>query len=180
MWRCCTCACKHTGASPRCPCRRCGPRSSVVGLSLAVVHIHVWVSWASNSSNHNAANVCGSVSNAYSWYDTHIASVAVRELERGTHWGQRLELHDGGPTSLGTADSTAPNIRRIQKSGGRWGCGGQGDATADGFIVVRHCVAGCRRRRWCVCDMQLDVTGGEWRCWTCLDSYVLVCIDYRQ
>ena len=153
MWWGCTYACKHTGASPRCPCRRCGrcaTRSSTVGLSIACVHIHVWMSCASNNSNHHAANVCGSVSNAYSWYDTHIASVAVRELERGTPWGvQRLELHDGGPTSLGTADSTAPNIHRIQNSRSCWGCGGasNGYPTADGSIVVRHGGAGCRRRR---------------------------------
>ena len=159
MWRDCTYACKHTGASPRCQCRRCGrcaTRSSTVGLSIACVHIHVWVSCASNNSNHHAANVCGSVSNAYSWYDTHIASVALREIERGTPWGQRLELHYGGPTSLGTADSTAPNIHSIQNSRGRWGYDGAwpGYLTADGSIVVRHGGAGCRwaqrhiPRRW--------------------------------
>ena len=120
-----------------------GSEMCIRDRSIACVHIHAWVSCASNNSNHHAANVCGSVSNAYSWYDTHIASVAVRELEQGTHWALKLvklELHYGGPTSLGTADSTAPNIHSIQNSKGRWGYDGasNGYLTADGSIVVRH------------------------------------------
>ena len=55
------------------------PRSSVVGLSIACVHIHVWVSCASNNSNIIAANMCGGVGNANTWYDTHTSPQSLLE-----------------------------------------------------------------------------------------------------
>jgi len=94
MWRGCTYACKHTGASHRCPCRRCGrcaTRSSAVGLSFACVHIQIEVSCASNNPNQNAANVCGSVSNAYTWHDTHTSPQSLWEsISSGAGSGLRI------------------------------------------------------------------------------------------